>query len=70
MNVSWPVLSKLAKTAHSVASGRVPDLLNPASLNARCKPLQYSNERAKRVLGWAPTIQWRDGLRAAREVAA
>jgi nucleoside-diphosphate-sugar epimerase len=60
----------MARTANRVAGRRVPDLLNPASLNARCKPLRYSNERAKRVLGWAPTIQWRDGLRAAREVAA
>lgn len=70
VNVSWPVLSTMAKTAHRVAGGRVPDLLNPASLDARCKPLRYSNERAKQVLGWAPAIQWRAGLRAAREVAA
>lgn len=70
VNVSWPVLSTMAKTAHTVAGARVPDLLNPASLNARCKPLRYSNERAKQVLGWAPTIQWRAGLRAACEVAA
>lgn len=33
---------------------RLPQILRPASLAARCKPLRYSNARAKKILGWAP----------------
>ena len=32
----------------------MPGLLVPARLHARCKPLRYRNDRAKRVLGWSP----------------
>ncbi|HEY0305541.1 MAG TPA: NAD(P)-dependent oxidoreductase [Longimicrobiales bacterium] len=70
VSVPWSVLSRMAKAASSVAGHRVPDLLNPASLNARCKPLQYSNARAKEVLGWQPSVQWRSGVSAALEAKA
>ncbi len=66
----WTLLSSMAKAASSVVGPRVPDLLNPASLNARCKPLRYSNARAKQVLGWTPSITWREGIQAALEVDA
>jgi 2-alkyl-3-oxoalkanoate reductase len=67
ISMSWPVLSSIAKAASSVAGHRVPDLLNPASLNARCKPLRYSNAHAKEVLGWCPAAEWRSGVAAALE---
>ena len=33
---------------------RLPGFIVPAKLDARFKPFEYSNERAKRVLGWRP----------------
>lgn len=68
IHLSWTVLSSMARLARGVAGHRVPDLLNPASLNARCKPLHYSNARAKTVLGWQPVNEWRRGLNAALDV--
>src|SRR6185503_16991684 len=40
----------------------LPDLLRPASLDPRCKPLSYPNDRAKQVLGWSPRLAWQDAL--------
>ena len=37
---------------------KVPGLLVPARLHARCKPLEYSNRRVKEILGWQPTHQF------------
>ncbi len=37
---------------------KVPGLLVPARLHARCKPLEYSNRRVKEILGWQPTYQF------------
>ncbi|MEL6489711.1 MAG: NAD(P)-dependent oxidoreductase [Cyanobacteria bacterium J06621_3] len=34
---------------------RLPGLLVPASLHARCKPIQYSNSKVKQLLNWTPT---------------
>jgi 2-alkyl-3-oxoalkanoate reductase len=65
VRLPWTMLTSMARTASMIAGRRVPDLLNPASLNARCKPLEYSNARAKAVLGWNPIVAWRDGVRAA-----
>lgn len=43
---------------------RLPGLLEPADLHARCKPLRYANERLH-GLGWSPAVSWRNGLAAA-----
>ncbi len=69
LRVSWASLTTMAKAA-SLAGPRAPDLLNRASLDARCKPLHYTNERAKAVLGWTPRVDWRSGLRQALEAEA
>jgi nucleoside-diphosphate-sugar epimerase len=59
-DVSWKTLTRLAGFAswidRRLLFGRapLPDLLRPASLHARCKPLRYTNERARAVLGWNP----------------
>lgn len=47
---------------------RLPALLRPASLHARCKPLRYPNRRMREALGWAPPRGWREAL--ARSVDA
>lgn len=44
---------------------KVPGLLVPARLHARCKPLEYSNRRVKAVLGWQPTYQFEAVVAAA-----
>jgi nucleoside-diphosphate-sugar epimerase len=44
---------------------RVPDMLNPISLDARFKRLVYPNTRAKAVLDWAPRYGVEEGLKRA-----
>jgi nucleoside-diphosphate-sugar epimerase len=44
---------------------RVPDMLNPISLDARFKRLVYPNTRAKSVLDWAPRYGMEEGLKRA-----
>jgi nucleoside-diphosphate-sugar epimerase len=44
-------------------SAKVPGLLVPARLHARCKPMRYTNESICRTLGWRPIHSWRDGIR-------
>lgn len=44
---------------------RVPDILNPTSLDARFKRLVYPNTRAKAVLGWNPRYGLEEGLERA-----
>jgi nucleoside-diphosphate-sugar epimerase len=66
--IPWAFLDSASRTAawanRTLLSGKVslPDLLSPASLHARCKPLHYSNERAKRILRWKPDSNWLDCL--------
>ena len=38
----------------------------PARFDARFKPLRYSNERIKTVLGWQPRYSLAEALAAAR----
>jgi nucleoside-diphosphate-sugar epimerase len=44
---------------------RLPSMLNPASLDARFKPLIYPNARAKAVLGWTPRYGVEEAARRA-----
>lgn len=66
--VPWGLLSGAASVADGVdrrvARGRLPlpDLLRPASLHARSKPLQYTNALARRSLGWSPAQRWESAL--------
>jgi nucleoside-diphosphate-sugar epimerase len=50
--------------AKSMLKGRVraPGLLVPSRLEARAKPLQYSNERIKELLEWTPRYTLEEGL--------
>lgn len=58
--VPWSAMRFLAWSAVTVNRvflknrAKIPGLLIPARLHARCKPLRFTNERIKRVLGWAP----------------
>lgn len=42
--------------------GKLPGLLIPARLDARLKPLTYTNAKAKAVLSWQPRYGWQAAL--------
>jgi len=58
--INWTVMQLVANTAWAINSyllkGKVklPGILVPAKLQARFKPLHYSNTRAKHQLNWTP----------------
>ncbi|MCC5887210.1 MAG: NAD-dependent epimerase/dehydratase family protein [Gammaproteobacteria bacterium] len=64
----WPVMQTLAAAAALVnrlffkGTAKLPGLLVPARVHARCRPMRYSNARIKEVLGWAPRCDWRAGI--------
>jgi 2-alkyl-3-oxoalkanoate reductase len=45
---------------------KLPYFLMPAKLDARFRPLRYTNAEAKRVLGWHPTVGLDEALRRSR----
>ena len=69
--VSWPVLRAVASLAWTVndrlfgGAARLPSFLVPAQVTARFVPLDYSNERAKRTLGWSPRRGFEEALDSA-----
>ena len=58
------LLSNLAWQTNKALSGtlKLPGLLIPARLQARFKPLNYSNQQAKQVLGWSPDYSLEQAL--------
>ena len=52
LSVPWGLLKLLASSANLV--GVRAGTLHPARLAARCRPLEYPNEAARRALGWKP----------------
>lgn len=58
--VAWSVMRFLAWSAVSVNKwflgnrAKIPGLLIPARLHARCKPLRFTNEKIKSALEWKP----------------
>jgi 2-alkyl-3-oxoalkanoate reductase len=58
-SIGWDQIKTLANLADGVnrAFGgkiKLPGILIPDRLHARFKPLRYSNDRAKQLLGWQP----------------
>lgn len=45
---------------------QLPGLLIPCRLDARAKPLLYTNKRIKRLLGWTPRFSLHEGLERSR----
>lgn len=72
--VPWTVMRSLARLAWLCnrlffqGTAKVPGLLVPSRLHARCKPLRYPNTAIKTALGWQPRYSWREGV--ARSLAA
>jgi len=61
----WFSVARVVSTVNKYVFGSrlpVPGLLCPAALEARFKPLRYSNERAKKHLGWQPRISVDEAL--------
>jgi nucleoside-diphosphate-sugar epimerase len=50
--------------------GRLPSLLVPCRFEARFKPLQFPNTRAREVLGWRPKWSFADSIRLTYEGSA
>jgi nucleoside-diphosphate-sugar epimerase len=66
--INWALLRGLAQTAWFVNQRllfgllKLPGLLIPARLDARLKPLTYSNDQAKQLLNWQPRYSWQEAL--------
>jgi len=66
--VSWPLMQGLANMAWFVnqrllkGQARLPGILVPAQLQARFRPLQFSNRRAKERLNWTPRYSLNEAL--------
>jgi nucleoside-diphosphate-sugar epimerase len=72
--IPWTVIrlaARLAWLGNRVVfqgSGKIPGLLVPSRLHARCKPFRYTNQAIKETLGWQPRHSWKEGV--ARSVGA
>jgi len=66
--VPWAVMRLLARLAWLSnqlffrGTAKVPGLLVPSRLHARCKPLRYPNQAIKEALGWQPRYSWKEGV--------
>jgi nucleoside-diphosphate-sugar epimerase len=71
--VPWGLLSRSARLAtrinRSLLGGRapLPGLLQADALQTRSKPLEYSNRRAREILGWTPRYGLESGLQLSVE---
>ncbi|WP_088240577.1 NAD-dependent epimerase/dehydratase family protein [Calothrix rhizosoleniae] len=66
--VNWLLLRGIAQVFwfvnQRVLGGmlKLPGLLIPPRLDARLKPMTYSNQKAKEILNWHPPYSWQDTL--------
>jgi len=64
----WAVLKTIAAVLSYVALfwpgmvSKLPGILRPASMNARIKPLRYSNARLHDRLDWSPKLNCNDAI--------
>lgn len=72
--VPWPVLRGAAgavKAANRHLLGgraKFPGIAVPDRLHARFKSLRYTNAKAKRLLGWAPTYSTREAVERSAQI--
>lgn len=55
-------LAKRTSTLLFGAQGRLPSVLVPARFEASFKPLRFSNDKLRRVLGWRPPYSFEEAL--------
>jgi len=66
--IPWTLMRLLARLAwltnnmffHGTA--KIPGLLVPSRLHARCKPQRYPNLAIRTALGWRPRYSWQEGI--------
>jgi nucleoside-diphosphate-sugar epimerase len=60
----WAIvpLSNMCQRYHVWSRGQLPAVLTPYKSNAMWKMLNYSNRKAKELLGWRPAISFDQGL--------
>ena len=56
-NLVWSINQKILK-----GKAKIPGILIPSRLNARFKPLNYTNKQAKEVLHWQPSYSLEQAL--------
>lgn len=72
VDIPWGALDLVTRAVGGTAGllpgvgERLPGLLHRPSVHARCKPLRYSNARARAQLGWTPMYDVSAALDAAR----
>jgi nucleoside-diphosphate-sugar epimerase len=55
----------LIRAAFATIFGRndkLPQILIPCRFESRLKPLRYTNQRAREILGWTPPVSLHEGL--------
>jgi len=66
--VAWFIMRSLARLAWLTnmimfqGRAKVPGIFVPAKLHARCKPMRYSNDLIREVLGWQPEYSLEQAL--------
>jgi len=66
--VAWSLVRTIARIAWFSnrllfkGKAKVPQVLSPASVHARFKPLRYSNQSLKEVIGWRPRYSLAEAL--------
>ena len=66
--IAWTVMRSLAALAVGTNKlllknrAKIPGLLIPARLHAHCKPLRFTNQKIKDVLGWRPRFGLNEAL--------
>jgi nucleoside-diphosphate-sugar epimerase len=66
--VSWTVMRVICRAAWFAnrvffsGEGKLPSILIPARMHARCKPLRYSNAHLRKTLGWQPRYTLKEAL--------
>jgi nucleoside-diphosphate-sugar epimerase len=61
---------RMMERGNRMTKGNVPPVLSRYRAANVWKPLRYSNERAKEILGWTPRIGWVEGVTAMAAAAA
>jgi nucleoside-diphosphate-sugar epimerase len=60
--LAYAVVQSLFKTVFR-RNSKLPQILIPCRFESRLKPLHYTNERARRILGWTPPLDFEECLR-------
>jgi nucleoside-diphosphate-sugar epimerase len=66
--IPWTAMRVVARLAWLTnrfffgGGAKIPGVLVPSRLHARCKPLRYSNQRLVKTLGWTPGFSFEEAI--------